>query len=91
MCILLGCDYCDSIKGIGPKKAVDLINKHKCIEKILENIDQKVSCSPVYLLYQIMDSCVYGIRCLTNQMNCGDAVVGFLDNLRLLDNKVYNL
>lgn len=41
MCILLGCDYCDSIKGIGPKRAIDLIREHRSIEKILENIDTK--------------------------------------------------
>lgn len=41
MCILLGCDYCDSIRGVGPKTAIDLINKHKSLEKILENIDTK--------------------------------------------------
>lgn len=41
LCILLGCDYCDSIRGIGPKKAIELINKHRSIEKILENIDKK--------------------------------------------------
>ena len=39
MCILLGCDYCDSIKGIGPKKAFELIKQHGSIEKILKNID----------------------------------------------------
>jgi len=39
MCILLGCDYCDSIKGIGPKKAFELITQHKSIEKILKNLD----------------------------------------------------
>ncbi|KAK9884016.1 hypothetical protein WA026_004951 [Henosepilachna vigintioctopunctata] len=39
LCILLGCDYTDSIKGIGPKKAVALINEHKSIEEILKNID----------------------------------------------------
>lgn len=41
LCILLGCDYCDSIKGIGPKRAIDLIREHRSIEKILENIDTK--------------------------------------------------
>jgi flap endonuclease-1 len=40
LCILLGCDYCDSIKGIGPKRAIELIRQHGSIEKILENIDQ---------------------------------------------------
>uniref|UniRef100_A0A914BX29 Flap endonuclease 1 n=1 Tax=Acrobeloides nanus TaxID=290746 RepID=A0A914BX29_9BILA len=40
LCILLGCDYCPSIRGIGPKKAFELISKHKSIENVLENIDQ---------------------------------------------------
>jgi len=39
LCILLGCDYCSNIKGVGPKKAVELIKKHGSIEKILKNID----------------------------------------------------
>ena len=39
ICILCGCDYCGTIRGIGPKKSFDLIKKHKCIEKVLENID----------------------------------------------------
>lgn len=39
LCILLGCDYVDKIRGIGPKKAIELIRKHKSIESILENID----------------------------------------------------
>lgn len=43
LCILLGCDYCGTIKGIGPKKAIDLIKQHGSIEKILDNIDQSVS------------------------------------------------
>lgn len=41
LCILLGCDYCDGIRGIGPKRAIELMNTHKDIETILKNIDQK--------------------------------------------------
>lgn len=41
LCILLGCDYCDSIKGIGPKKAITLIKEHGSIEAILKNIDRE--------------------------------------------------
>ncbi|KAB0804644.1 hypothetical protein PPYR_01614 [Photinus pyralis] len=40
LCILLGCDYTDSIRGIGPKRAIDLITQHKSIENILDNIDK---------------------------------------------------
>jgi len=35
LCILLGCDYCDTIRGIGPKTALKLIREHGSIEKIL--------------------------------------------------------
>ena len=41
LCILLGCDYCDSIRGIGPKTALKLIRQHSSIETILENLDRK--------------------------------------------------
>lgn len=40
LCILLGCDYCEKIHGIGPKKAYALIKEYKCIEEILKNIDK---------------------------------------------------
>lgn len=38
---MLGCDYTDSIKGIGPKRAIDLITQHKSLEEILKSIDTK--------------------------------------------------
>eukprot|EP01114_Cavostelium_apophysatum_P022485 TRINITY_DN8153_c0_g1_i1.p1 TRINITY_DN8153_c0_g1~~TRINITY_DN8153_c0_g1_i1.p1 ORF type:complete len:411 (-),score=116.25 TRINITY_DN8153_c0_g1_i1:45-1244(-) len=41
LCILLGCDYCDSIKGIGPKKSLEFINKYGCIEEIIKHLDPK--------------------------------------------------
>ncbi|XP_020823996.1 flap endonuclease 1 [Phascolarctos cinereus] len=39
LCILLGSDYCESIRGIGPKRAVDLIRQHKSIEEIVRRLD----------------------------------------------------
>jgi len=39
--ILLGCDYCDKIRGVGPKSAVTLIKQHHTIENILANADAK--------------------------------------------------
>lgn len=42
LCILLGCDYCDSIKGIGQKRALDLVKQYRNIETILKHIDTKV-------------------------------------------------
>jgi len=37
LCILLGCDYCDPIKGIGPQTALKLIREHKSIDNILSS------------------------------------------------------
>jgi len=38
ICILLGCDYSPTIRGIGPKNAFKFIKKFKNIETILEHI-----------------------------------------------------
>jgi flap endonuclease-1 len=35
ICILLGCDYTDTIDGIGPKRAWDLIKKYGSIEELI--------------------------------------------------------
>ncbi|XP_042021853.1 flap endonuclease 1 [Salvia splendens] len=40
-CILCGCDYCDSIRGIGGMTALKLIRQHRSIENILENINKE--------------------------------------------------
>lgn len=40
MCILLGCDYCETIRGVGPVTATKLIRKYKSLEKIVEAIKQ---------------------------------------------------
>ena len=40
LCILCGCDYCDSIRGIGPKKALKLIKAHGTIEKSIAALDK---------------------------------------------------
>ncbi len=38
LCILLGCDYCDTIKGMGPKGALAMIRAHGSIEAILAEV-----------------------------------------------------
>jgi len=38
-CILCGCDYCDTLKGVGPSTAIRLIVQHGSLEKVLENTD----------------------------------------------------
>jgi len=41
LCILLGCDYCESIRGIGPHRAFRLIKEYGSIEDILKNLDKE--------------------------------------------------
>jgi flap endonuclease-1 len=41
LCILCGCDYCGTIKGIGPKSALKAIRQHKNIETFLKHLDKK--------------------------------------------------
>jgi len=38
LCILCGCDYCVSIRGIGPKKGLAFIQKYKSIEGVIKFI-----------------------------------------------------
>ncbi|KAK3724497.1 Elongation of fatty acids protein 2 [Vermiconidia calcicola] len=40
LCILLGCDYVDPVKGIGPKVALNLIREHKTLEKVVTEIQK---------------------------------------------------
>ncbi|KAJ1674176.1 Elongation of fatty acids protein 2 [Spiromyces aspiralis] len=41
LCIMLGCDYTETIKGVGPKTAVNLIKQHRRIEDIIPNLPPK--------------------------------------------------
>mmetsp|Transcript_59004 Transcript_59004/g.120874 ORF Transcript_59004/g.120874 Transcript_59004/m.120874 type:complete len:390 (-) Transcript_59004:341-1510(-) len=41
LCILMGCDYCGTIRGIGPKSALNLIQKHKSIEGVIKHLDKE--------------------------------------------------
>ncbi|PVH22372.1 flap endonuclease 1 [Candidozyma haemuli] len=36
LCILLGCDYCETIKGVGPVTAFKLIKEHGSLENIVK-------------------------------------------------------
>ena len=38
LCILLGCDYVDPVKGIGAKVALNLIREHKTLENVVAHI-----------------------------------------------------
>ncbi|XP_051872450.1 LOW QUALITY PROTEIN: probable flap endonuclease 1 homolog [Pristis pectinata] len=40
LCILMGCDYCEKIKGVGVKRVLPLIQAHKTIEGVVQNLDR---------------------------------------------------
>jgi flap endonuclease-1 len=40
LCIMCGCDYCTTIKGIGPKNALKLIREYKNIEDIIKFLEK---------------------------------------------------
>eukprot|EP01024_Parvocaulis_polyphysoides_P058448 TRINITY_DN6282_c0_g1_i5.p3 TRINITY_DN6282_c0_g1~~TRINITY_DN6282_c0_g1_i5.p3 ORF type:complete len:257 (-),score=21.54 TRINITY_DN6282_c0_g1_i5:349-1089(-) len=40
LCILCGCDYCGTIRGIGPIRALQLIQKQRSIEAVLNSLDR---------------------------------------------------
>ena len=40
VCILCGCDYTDTVRGVGPKKALELIKEHGDIERALRSLDR---------------------------------------------------
>jgi len=52
MCILCGCDYTNSIKGIGPKKAYQFIKQHGSIEEIVKHLDKKKYIVPEGFMYK---------------------------------------
>ncbi|XP_035279870.1 probable flap endonuclease 1 homolog [Anguilla rostrata] len=51
LCILLGCDYCEKIQGLGPKKALKLIQQHKTIEDVVLHINRETHPVPLSWRY----------------------------------------
>lgn len=41
LCILLGCDYLDPIKGVGPKSALKLIRDHGNLKNVMAHLQEK--------------------------------------------------
>lgn len=38
----MGCDYTESIKGVGPKSAYNLIKEHKTIDEAIKHLGAKL-------------------------------------------------
>lgn len=41
MCLLLGCDYLEPIKGVGPKSAYNLIREHGGLGDIVAHLKEQ--------------------------------------------------
>ena len=41
LCLLLGCDYLEPIRGVGPKTAYKLMQEHGNLEEVLEHLRAK--------------------------------------------------
>jgi flap endonuclease-1 len=41
LCILLGCDYLEPIRGVGPKSALKLIREHNGLAGVVEHLREK--------------------------------------------------
>ena len=41
LCLLLGCDYLEPIKGVGPKTAHKLMQEHGSLDKVLKHLRAK--------------------------------------------------
>jgi flap endonuclease-1 len=54
LCILCGCDYATSVKGIGPKTAYKLIKKHKNLESVFEHIKKNTK-------YEVPEELEFGL------------------------------
>lgn len=52
LCILLGCDYCDKISGLGPKRALALIQEHRTIEEVMLHVNRKTHPIPHFWKYR---------------------------------------
>lgn len=52
LCILLGCDYCDKIAGLGPIRALALIQKHRTIEEVVLHVNRKTHPIPHFWKYK---------------------------------------
>lgn len=48
----MGCDYCDSIRGIGPVRALELMKKYGNIETILKYLDKSKYTVPENFNYE---------------------------------------
>lgn len=55
LCVLLGNDYCNNIRGIGPKMSYKLIHKHGNLKEIIESLKFKPSKKELKCIFESRD------------------------------------
>jgi 5'-3' exonuclease len=50
LCILLGCDYLEPIKGVGPKSALKLIREYDGLQGVVEHLREKQVVRGIWIL-----------------------------------------
>ncbi|XP_068605242.1 probable flap endonuclease 1 homolog [Brachionichthys hirsutus] len=83
LCILLGCDYCDKIAGLGPKRALTLIQTHRTIENGILHVNRKTHPVPHFWKYNEARKIFLGVpHAVTPELTWTEpdeeALVGFL-------------
>jgi len=62
-CIMCGCDFGNRIKGIGPKRSLDLIQKYKTIEDIeLNNDTLDIECLNHNICRKLLTPCITDLK-----------------------------
>ncbi|KAL8272388.1 hypothetical protein Esti_003678 [Eimeria stiedai] len=56
-CILCGCDYCGTIRGVGAKTAYSLIKQHGSIEEVVRNLEKDKYTVPDPFPFQAAREC----------------------------------
>lgn len=89
--ILCGTDFNEGIYGIGPKKALKLVQKHEKFEDILEEIKKEMDWKPVFELFAKPPSIEVKKDSLAQREPNRDAVVKFMhDEFEFAEERIEN-
>ncbi|KAI8074804.1 flap endonuclease 1-like protein [Gongronella butleri] len=86
LCILMGCDYAESIKGLGPHRALQLIKKYETIDKAIKHMPEKpttvipenwayAEARELFLVPEVTDGATYDLKWKESNV---DEVVQFM-------------
>ncbi|KAI8063515.1 flap endonuclease 1 [Gongronella butleri] len=73
LCILMGCDYVESIKGVGPHRALQMIKEYKTIDAAIQHLPEKLKAAipenwayaearELFLVPEVTDGSTYDLK-----------------------------